>query len=118
MATNVVQLPKTRDQASRLKRMIRRDRLVQVSITIRPDDDPFRAQRAWRVLFGLYQDCACVRWSKGFTKKPGQAFTGNMRASKLPAFLHEAMDYVVEQRARVYIEGEKLRPRLLDVLRA
>jgi hypothetical protein len=118
MATNVVSLPKTREQAERLKKIIRRDRLVEVSITIKANDDAFRVQRAWRVLFGLYQDCACIQWSKGFKKTAGGAFTGKMRASRLPAFLREAMDYVAAGRARIEVDGERLRPLLLDVMAA
>ena len=71
--------------------MVRRDRLVAISLEIRPGHDRFRVQRTWRVLFGLYQDCACIRWSRGFKKQVGRTFTGRMRASMLPAFLHEAI---------------------------
>lgn len=118
MTGNIVRLPKTRAQAARINRLVRRDRLVEVTIMVLPDPDAFRVQRAWRSLFGLYQDCACIRWSKGFKKKTVLPFTGKMRASMLPAFLHEAMDYVAEGRARIHIDGEKLRPRLLDVMAA
>lgn len=118
MPNNVLKLPRTKAQASRLERLIRRDRLIDVSVTILNADDPFLVQRAWRVLFGLFQDCASVRRSKGFKKRVGQAFKGRMRASMLPAFLNEAMAFHNEGRARIEVEGEKLRPRLLDVLAA
>lgn len=118
MPSNVVRLPKTRRQAARLERLARRDRLIEIDVTVLPDDDEFREQRAWRVLFGLYQDCACVRWSKGFKKTPGIPFSGKMRSSRLSEFLHEAMPYVTAGRARIQIEGDRLRPRLLDVLAA
>jgi hypothetical protein len=118
MASNVIRLPKTREQAARLARLARRDRVVELDITVLEDDDSFREQRAWRVLFGLYQDCACVRWSKGFKKTPRVAFTGRMRSSQLPKFLNEAMPFVTDGRARIEVEGERMRPRLLEVLAA
>lgn len=118
MPSNVLDLPKTEAQAARLKKLIRRDRLVDVSVTILDDDDPFLVQRAWRVLFGLFQDCASVRRSKGFKKRVGRAFKGRMRASMLPAFLNEAIPFHNDGRARIEVEGEKIRPRLLDVLAA
>ena len=77
-----------------------------------------REQRAWRFMFGLYQDCACVRWSRGFTKRPGIPFDGEMRSSRLPLFLREAMPLVADGRVEVWIEGEQLRRRLLDVMTA
>jgi len=118
MASNVITLPKTREQAARLARLARRDRVIELDITIMEDDDRFLEQRAWRILFGLYQDCACVPWSKGFKKTPGVAFTGRMRSSQLPKFLNEAMPFVADGRARVAVEGERMRPRLLEVLAA
>jgi hypothetical protein len=98
--------------------LIRRDRLIDVNVTILDDDDPFLVQRAWRGLFGLFQDCASIRRSKGFKKRVGRAFKGRMRASMLPVFLNEAMAYHNAGRARIEVEGEKLRPRLLEVLAA
>lgn len=118
MANNIIRFPKTREQAVRIERLVRRDRIIEISVTLLEDEDSFQLQRAWRVLFGLYQDCACVRWSKGFKKRVGQPFKGKMRASKLPAFLNEAMAYVADDRARIWVEGEKLRPRLLDMMAA
>ena len=118
MPGNVYRLPKTRAQAERLERLTRRDRVIEIDITILADEDEYREQRAWRVLFGLYQDCACVRWSKGFRKTPGVAFSGKMRSSRLSRFLREAMPYVTDDRARIRVEGDRLRPRLLDVMAA
>lgn len=118
MAAKILRLPKTREQAVRIAKMVRRDWIIEVEITILPDDDAFRLQRAWRVLFGLYQDCACIAWSKGFKKRVGRTFPGRMRASRLPEFLHEAMAYVADRRARIHVEGEKLRPLLLEVMGA
>lgn len=118
MPSNVLYLPKTRAQAARLKKLIRRDRLIDVSVTILDDDEPFLVQRAWRVLFGLFQDCSSVPRSKGFKKRIGQAFKGKMRASMLEPFLNEAMAFRKDGRARIEVEREKLRPRLLDVLAA
>lgn len=118
MDSNVITMPKTRQQAARLARLARRDRVIELDITILEDDDSFLEQRAWRILFGLYQDCACVRWSKGFRKTPGVAFTGRMRSSQLPKFLNEAMPFVTAKRARIEVEGERMRPRLLEVLAA
>lgn len=117
--SNVVQfLPKTTAQAAKLRKLAKRYEPVEVAITLLPNTDRFREQRTWRLLFGLYQDCACVRWSKGFTKTPGAAFSGKMRPSRLPLFLREAMPFVVDGRARVSVEGERLRRRLLDVMAA
>jgi hypothetical protein len=120
MANNVIRLrlPKTSAQADRLGKLARRQKLIDVSITVLPDQDRFRIQRTWRLLFGLYQDCACVRWSKGFKKSPGVPFVGKMRSSQLPLFLREAMPLVVNRRAEVRIEGDRLRRRLLDVMTA
>jgi hypothetical protein len=111
-------LPKTTAQAARLKKLARRDEPIELEITLLPDTDRFREQRAWRVLFGLYQDCACVRWSKGFKKTPGVAFSGRMRPSRLPLFLREGMPFVADGRAEIRVEGERLRPRLLEVMAA
>lgn len=118
--SNVVrfQFPKTAAQADRLRRLAQQLELMQVTITIVPDHDKFYEQRAWRIMFGLYQDCACVGWSKGFTKRPGIPFEGEMRASRLPLFLREAMPLVADGRVEVWIEGERLRRRLLDVMAA
>ncbi len=118
MQNNVIPFPKTRAQAVKIGQLIRRDRRVRVAIQIRFDDDPFRVQRAWRVLFGLFQDCASIKASKGFKKRKNRVFVGKMRASRLRDFLSEAMAYVAEGRARIYIDGEKLRPRLLEMMRA
>jgi hypothetical protein len=118
MPSNVLYLPKTRAQAARLKKLIRRDRLVDLSVTVLDDDDPYLVQRAWRVLFGLFQDCSSIPRSKGFKKRTGRAFKGKIRASMLEPFLNEAMAYHNSRRARIEVEGEKLRPRLLDVLAA
>jgi hypothetical protein len=118
--SNVIrlELPKTAAQADRLKKLVRRASLIDVEITLLPDHDRFREQRAWRLLFGLYQDCACVPWSKGFKKRPGVPFVGKMRPSRLPLFLREAMPLVADRRAEVHIEGDRLSPRLLDVMTA
>jgi hypothetical protein len=118
MTSNVLRLPNTAAQADRLKRLARRDEPIKVQITLLRDPDRFREQRAWRILFGLYQDCACVRWSKGFKKTPGRAFSGKMRPSRLPLFLREAMAFVADGRAEICVEGERLRRRLLDVMAA
>lgn len=80
MSGNVIHLPKTAAQADWLKKLGRRDRLMEVEITVMPDDDAFREQRTWRVLFGLFQDCSCIQWSHGFEKTPGEAFVGKMRS--------------------------------------
>ena len=111
-------LTKTTEQANRLKTIMRREDPIDIGITVVPDRDHFREQRAWRLLFGLYQDCACVRWSKGFKKTPGRAFVGQMRPSRLPRFLREAMPLVVDGRAELRVNGERLRRRLLDVIAA
>ena len=117
--SNVVRfLPKTTAQAARLKRLARRDEPIEVEITLLPDSDRFREQRAWRILFGLYQDCACIPWSNGFKKTPGVAFSGKMRPSRLPLFLREALEFVADERAEVRVEGERLRRRLLEVMPA
>jgi hypothetical protein len=117
--SNIIRLlPKTAAQAKRIKKLSRRDDPIEVDITVFPDRDKFREQRAWRILFGLYQDCAHVTWSKGFKKMPGVAFTGKMRPSKLPLFLNEAMPFVRSRRAELHVEGEKLRPRLLELMTA
>ena len=119
-ASNVIRLqfPRTAAQADRLKKLTKQADLIQVAITIVPDRDRFCEQRAWRFMFGLYQDCACVRWSRGFTKRPGIPFDGEMRSSRLPLFLREAMPLVADGRVEVWIEGERLRRRLLDVMTA
>lgn len=111
-----LQLPKTAAQADRLKRLARRVKSVDVEITILPDRERFREQRAWRILFGLYQDCACVPWSKGFKKTPGVPFVGKMRPARLALFLREAMPLVADHRAEVRVEGDRLRRRLMDVM--
>jgi hypothetical protein len=118
--SNVIhlQLPNTAAQARRLKQLARREDLIDVEIKVLPDRDKFREQRAWRILFGLYQDCACVRWSKGFKKTSGISFTGKMRPSMLPLFLREALPYVADRRAEVHVEGERLRRRLMEVMTA
>ena len=113
-----LQLPKTAAQADRLRKLARREEPIDVEITLLPDSNRFREQRAWRVLFGLYQDCASVQWSKGFKKTPGVTFCGKMRPSRLPLFLREAMAFVADERAEVRVEGERLRRRLLDVMAA
>ena len=118
MAANVFPFPKAREQAVRIGRLIRRDRKVEVAIEILFDDEPFRVQRAWRVLFGLFQDCASVKASKGFKKRKGEWFVGRMRASRLPDFLDEAEAYVLANRARIHVAGVKVRPRLLEMMRA
>ena len=111
-------LPRTTAQADRLAKLSGREELLDVSITVLSDDDRFREQRAWRTLFGLYQDCACVKWSKGFRKTPDVPFTGKMRPSRLPLFLREAMPLVSTGRAMVHINDERLRRRLLEVMAA
>ncbi len=120
LVSNVVRLklPKTAAQALRMRMLARQDEPIKVTITVLPDENRFREQRAWRILFGLYQDCACVRWSKGFKKMPGKPFIGKMRPSKLSLFLAEAMDFVAEERADVHINGERVRRRLWEVLAA
>lgn len=117
-ASNVIrlQLPRTAAQADRLKKLVRQEGPIDVEINVLPDRDRFREQRAWRLLFGLYQDCACIRWSKGFRKRPGVPFVGKMRPSRLPLFLREAMPLVADRRAEVRVEGDRLRRRLLDVM--
>jgi hypothetical protein len=116
---NIIRLlPKTAAQAHRIKKLARRDDPIDVEIVVLPDRDNFLERRAWRILFGLYQDCACVRWSKGFKKMPGIGFTGKMRPSKLPLFLREAVPFVVERRAEIYVEGERIRRRILEVMNA
>jgi hypothetical protein len=114
--STVVRFPKTTAQAARLKKLSRRDEPIAVTIKLLSDVDPFREQRAWRILFGLYQDCACVRWSKGFKKTPGVPFSGRMRPSRLPLFLREAVAFVAEGRAEIWIESEKLRPQLQKLM--
>ena len=114
----VVHLPKTAAQARRLKKLMRQDDPVEIAITILPGEDSFRVQRTWRLLFGLYQDCACIRWSRGFRKTPARPFHGLMRPSRLSLFLREAMPLVADRRAEIHIGGERVRRRLLDVLAA
>jgi hypothetical protein len=120
MSSNIavlkMRLPKTAEQADRLKRLARRDHMVKIAITILRVRDRYLEQRTWRTLFGLYQDCACVRWSSGFTKKPGVPFVAKMRSSRLPLFLREAMPLVAEGRADISVDGERLRPRLLELM--
>lgn len=117
--SNVIRLlPKTTAQAARLKKLARRDEPIDIEITLLRDSDRFREQRAWRILFGLYQDCACIAWSKGFKKTPGVAFSGKMRPSRLPLFLREALAFVADERAEIRVEGERLRRRLLEVMAA
>lgn len=118
MPTNVLPFPKAREQAVRIERLIRRDRKVEVAIEILFDDEPFRVQRAWRVLFGLFQDCASVKASKGFKKRKGRWFVGRMQASRLPDFLEEAEAYVLNGRARIHVAGAKVRQRLLEMMHA
>lgn len=118
MPSNVLSIPKTREQAARLARLAGRDRAVSIDVTLKPDGDAFREQRAWRILFGLFQDCAGVRASKGFRKMPGETFEGRMKAQRLPEFLHEAMPLVESGRARIEVDGERLRPRLMKVFAA
>ncbi len=119
-ASNVIrlQLPRTAAQADRLKKLARQQDLIDVEINVLPDRDNFREQRTWRILFGLYQDCACIPWSKGFRKRPGVPFVGKMRPSRLSLFLREAMPLVAAHRAEVRVEGDRLRRRLLDVMTA
>ncbi len=120
MLSNVVslrdRLPRTAAQADKLVRLSRRERLIEVTIVLAHDPDWFRQQRAWRTLFGLFQDCASVRWSKGFKKTPGIPFVGKMRPSRLPLFLREGMQFVAEGRAEIHVNGERLRRRLLEVM--
>lgn len=117
-SNNVLPFPKAREQAVEIGRLIRRDRKVTVAIEIDFDDEPYRVQRAWRVLFGLFQDCASVKVSKSFKKRRGRWFVGRMRASRLFDFLEEAETYVLNGRARIHVAGAKVRPRLLELLRA
>jgi len=119
-SSNIVrlQLPRTAAQADRLKKLARREKLIKIEITLLADHDPFREQRAWRILFGLYQDCACIPWSKGFKKKVGEPFVGKMRPTKLPMFLREALPLVADHRVEVRVEGDRLRRRLLEVMAA
>lgn len=42
--SNGLYIPKTRAQAARLKKLIRRDRLIDVSVTIVNDDEPSRQE--------------------------------------------------------------------------
>ena len=117
-ASNVIRLrlPQTAEQADRRSTVAQHEETIDVSIIVLPDRDRFRIQRTWRFLFGLYQDCACVRWSKGFKKSPGIPFVGKMRSSRLPLFLREAMPLIAARRAEVRIQGYRLRRRLLDVM--
>lgn len=119
-SSNVIrlQLPRTAAQADRLKKLARREKLIDVEITLLADRDRFRVQRAWRIVFGLYQDCASVPWSKGFKKKVGEPFVGKMRPSRLPMFLREALPLVADHRVEVRVEGDRLRRRLIEVMAA
>lgn len=114
--SNVVRFPKTAEQATRFKRLRRRNQLLDVSITVLPDRDRYREQRAWRTCFGLYQDNASVPWSKGFKKMPGLPFTGKMVSSNLARFLEEGMPLVATGRIELRINGERARRRLLEVM--
>jgi hypothetical protein len=113
-----LRLPETAKQADRLAKMARREKLVDVQITLVSDSDRFREQRSWRFLFGLYQDCASVRWSKGFKKSPDVPFIGKMRTSRLMLFVREALPLVAQNRVEIHINGERLRRRLLEVMAA
>lgn len=116
--SNVISLPKTTEQARRFERLAKKPLWIKVSINVLPDPDSFREQRAWRILFGLFQDCASIRASRGFKKTPGLAFTGSIRASRLTEFLHEAVPYVSSGRAEIHVKGERVRKHLLHVLAA
>lgn len=99
-----------------INKLARRDLPIDLEITIFSDIDRFREQRTWRFCFGLYQDVACVGWSKGFKKMPDVPFVGKIRPSCLPQFVREVMPMVVADRAEVRINGDLLRRRLLDVM--
>lgn len=116
--SNVVRFPKTTAQAARLKKLVKGDELLEISITVTPDDNSYREQRTWRILLGLFQDCAYVLWSKGFTKQPGVPFVGKMRPSRLSRFLREALPFVAEERAEIYVGDERLRRQLSKVMKA
>ena len=83
----------TAAQAARIERLMARDRLVEVSITILENESAFRTQRAWRTLFRFYQDCACVPWPRWFKKRLNRPFKGKMRADRIGDFLHEAIPF-------------------------
>jgi hypothetical protein len=109
-------LPQTTAQAGRLKKLARSDEPIDIAITVLSQESGWLEQRTWRFLFGLYQDSACIQWSRGFKKTLGIAFKGKIRPSRLTLFLREAMVYVRDDRATVSIEGEPLRKRLLEVM--
>ena len=54
MANDIIRFPKTREQAVRIERLVRRDRIIEINVTLLEDEDSFQLQRAWRALFGLY----------------------------------------------------------------
>lgn len=119
MAGNVVGLrPKDAERLARWRRRLRGEKPIDIEITVLADDDKWREQRAWRFLFGLFQDCSCIQWSGGFKKTPGKAFKGRMRPSRVPLFLREAQAYVEDERASIRIDGKRLPARLLNVIAA
>jgi hypothetical protein len=116
--SKIVHLPRTTAQANRLRKIAKRTRPIPITITVLPDRDSFREQRAWRIMFGLYQDCTAVCQSGGFNKQPGLPFDGKISPGLLSAFLREAMPMVEANRVEVRVDGERLRRRLLDVMTA
>lgn len=119
MANSVIEMrEKDPRRIAWFRRRLRQEELVDLEITVLPGRTRWLEQRAWRFLFGLYQDCACIQWSFGFKKMPGKAFKCRMRSSKVPLFLREAQAYVEEERARIRIDGKRLPARLLEVVAA
>ncbi|MBB2162819.1 hypothetical protein ACE4RV_07450 [Acetobacter persici] len=116
--SNVIRLqfPKSAAQSERLERLARGKRIINVGIIVIKDENRFQEQRAWRTLFGLYQDCASVRWSKGFKKTPGKEFLGKMHPERLTVFLNEALPLVEQRRAIIRVNGERVRRGLRNVM--
>lgn len=42
MANNIIRFPKTREQAVRIERLVRRDRIIEISVTLLEDEDSFQ----------------------------------------------------------------------------
>ena len=77
MANNIIRFPKTREQAVRIERLVRRDRIIEINVTLLEDEDSFQLQRAWRALFGL-----CL--SIGVQTGPPKCYLGVIE-QRLPA---------------------------------